>query len=1118
MIYVYKASAGSGKTFRLVRQYLKLLLGKKQTNGEYRLNGQPGLAHRSILAITFTNKATNEMKSRIIQELDTLRNKDAKQEHMDYLTKELHTTPEKIHAAAEVALKGLLHDYTNFNVSTIDTFFQLILRTFAYESELSYNYNVELSLDYVTSVGISDLKQSLQLKSKDKDIHLLISWLEEFMMDKIRKGNSWNIFNQSTDSYGTTLYSFAKNLSNEKVQQNQERLEYFLQNKSKITDFCKLLKEKENEEWDKVKRNVDRFNAITADFPFSRDINPVAALAQQQFNGLDKKKQKSAFSKIGNEKKMFTKKVWESGAEARSGEMRDCLEDLRQSFAKLNTYDLITEQLYYLGLLGDIQSNIRQFTADNNLVMLSDTNEMLKKIISEDDAPFIYERVGVRLEHFLIDEFQDTSQMQWENMLPLIRNSLANGNDSLIIGDVKQSIYRFRNSDPRLLKEQIYRDFPKESIVSEGDDIESNTNWRSSRHVIQWNNTFFTILANMLGMQDIYSNVIQQVAKKNWDNLGHVRIEQLEKVDKTETDPGLVRMIDDIYSLLDHGYSQKDITILVNTNKEGETVISHLLKHNETNQDPDKAVLSVVSEESLLIKNSPAVKIIVSILAELDNSNGNKTDDNGENRLAGKNLALIRSRFDYYANNDPTKTISEAFEAALNETEAIDAKALLSSGDCAGLDAIVNHIISAYISDEMRRENTAYIQAFQDCVIAYMANYGSNLHMFLKWWDEVKTKRSISSSDDIDAIKVMTVHKSKGLEFPCVIIPFCDWEFDKGGQEWISQTAELANALGIKDPDKLPPILPIKRSGDTENLFSKEFEELKHDSVMDSLNKTYVAFTRAVNELIVYFKETKVDEEGIKNMPQALMSVFGTNQTTVTALLKDNAQRVKDQNKGKSIDDIVAIYSNLTIAPNEYYNNGIFELGTSTTKEKKDKEAKTENRRHTMPAYEVINRPEIWQFDLPDLIMEQRDSLQYRGIVLHNIMRKIHVAADKDHVIRTFKERGLINKKEMEEFNEIITRGLNNPDAAVWFQKGNKLLQERTIVNEEGKEYRPDRVVRTPDGRTIVIDYKFGEAENKKYITQVRNYMNIISKATSGCHPEGYVWYVTEEKIIPVNN
>lgn len=171
-----------------------------------------------------------------------------------------------------------------------------------------------------------------------------------------------------------------------------------------------------------------------------------------------------------------------------------------------------------------------------------------------------------------------------------------------------------------------------------------------------------------------------------------------------------------------------------------------------------------------------------------------------------------------------------------------------------------------------------------------------------------------------------------------------------------------------------------------------------------------------------------------------------------------------------------------------------------------------------MPAYEVINRPEIWQFDLPDLIMEQRDSLQYRGIVLHNIMRKIHVAADKDHVIRTFKERGLINKKEMEEFNEIITRGLNNPDAAVWFQKGNKLLQERTIVNEEGKEYRPDRVVRTPDGRTIVIDYKFGEAENKKYITQVRNYMNIISKATSGCHPEGYVWYVTEEKIIPVNN
>lgn len=1117
MIYVYKASAGSGKTFTLVRQYLKLLLGKKQTNGEYRLNEKPGLAHRSILAITFTNKATNEMKSRIIQELDTLRDKNAKQVHMDYLTAELHTTPEKIHAAAEIALKGLLHDYTNFNVSTIDTFFQLILRTFAYESELSYNYNVELSLEYVASVGISDLKQSLQLKSKDKDVQLLINWLEEFMMEKIRKGNSWNIFNQSTDSYGTTLYSFAKNLSNEKVQQNQERLEYFLQNKSKITEFCKLLKKKEDEEWRNVIQNVDKFNAITADFKFFRNINPVAPLARQRTDGLDKKKQESAFSKIGNEEKMFTQKVWNSGAEEKSGAMRQCLEELRESFAKLNSYSLITDQLYYLGLLGDIQSNIRQFTADNNLVMLSDTNEMLKKIISEDDAPFIYERVGVRLEHFLIDEFQDTSQMQWENMRPLVLNSLASDNDSLIIGDVKQSIYRFRNSDPRLLKEQIYRDFPKESVVSQGDDIESNTNWRSSRHVIQWNNTFFTILADMLGMQDIYSNVIQKVAEKNWDNLGHVRIEKLDKPAKGEIKPGLVRMIDDIYSLLDRGYSQKDITILVNRNTEGEMVISHLLKHNEENQDPDKAILSVVSEESLLIKNSPAVKIIVSILAELDNSI-DKPDADNKSLLAGKNLALIRSRFNYYANNDTTKSTSEAFEAALMETTAIDSKALLSSGDCAGLDAIVDHIINAYIPEDMRRENTAYIQAFQDSVIAYMGNYGSNLHMFLKWWEEVKKKRSISSSDDIDAIKVMTIHKSKGLEFPCVIIPFCEWEFDKGGQEWISQTAELADALGIKDPDKIPPILPVKRSGDYENLFKKEFDELKHDSVMDSLNKTYVAFTRAANELIVYFEgsESKITE--IKTMPHALMSAFGATEIAVNTLLRNNALRVKDKNNGKSVDEIVAIYNNLTITPANYFSNGIFELGTPTEKKKKGNEAPAENRRYTMPSYEVINRPEIWQFDLPDLIMEQRDSQQYRGIVLHNIMRKIHVASDKNHVIRTFKERGLINSEEMKEFDEIITRGLSLPDAAVWFQKGNKLLQERTIVNSEGKEYRPDRVVKTPDGRTIIIDYKFGEAESKKYISQVKNYMNIISKAIPGCKPEGYVWYVTEGKIIPVNN
>ena len=1083
MITVYKASAGSGKTFNLVKEYLKFLLGKKNEDGTYSLDRHLKEKHGQILAITFTNKATEEMKKRIIDELDTLSFHTPESPYAADLCKTFAVDEKALQKASQTALKQLLHDYGNFNISTIDAFFQLILRTFAYEVELSGNYNVELNDDYAIAVGISNLKQQLHESGSSPESRMLRQWLIDFMKARIDEGKSWDIFRMPTgQTSGSDIYSFARDLSKEAVKRNIDKLAEYLKDNGKITRFKESLQESLRKSRGKISDACALFRSVTAEYrpeDFNRKFN-------EKFQGEPDAKTIEQICKAeGKPDKWFKKKPLATASADVIDGINRSIKQLREASDEMSSAKMILSNLYFLGLLGDISANILDFTKENNLIMLSDTNEMLKKIINKDDAPFIYERVGIRLKNFLIDEFQDTSKMQWENLEPLVANSLAEGNDNLIIGDVKQSIYRFRNSDPTILKDDIYRTFGRQ-ITDIGTSLKENTNWRSASNIVRWNNTLFTLLAKRLGMDDIYSNVVQQVAPRNAGNPGHVRIEWVESgEDNGYTAVVLDRMIADIRDALSRGYQQRDIAILVNKRAEGQSVIARIL--DDGRGRPDGERINVVSEESLIIRKSPAVKTIMAILATLD-SQSNYRQDGGENGRK-KSLAVIIKQFESNLSNG--KNVTEALTEAVGSDDRIDRGALLGNNAATSLNAIIDRIVETHLTKEMADSQTPFIQALQDLVTDFEERYGSDLHQFLKYWESTGKNTTISSPDNIQAVNVMTIHKSKGLEFPCVIIPFCNWDLEKSSQmEWVE--SERIRLEGVPE-DCIPPIMPVVRSKKTaDTIFRDVFAEMSHANILDSLNKTYVAFTRAGEELIAYIPEDPKKQGEIGGY---IMEIAASGQRAIDEACNLPGDGIAEQ----------------LLAPADYFDGGILEIGEPQPPFKRHKEDGGTTKKE-MPGYHITARPEIWKFDVPDTVAESHDSPKYKGTVMHRIMCRIRHGKDADKAIRQFLTKGIITPLEAEEYGEIIRRGLENPEAAEWFAEGNRIISERAVADGKGNTYRPDRIVATPDGRTIVIDYKFGEKEDKRYLRQVANYMRLI-EACGFPAAEGYVWYVPENII-----
>ena len=1099
MILINKASAGSGKTYTLVKEYLIMLLGKKTEGGNYILDKHPNDNHRYILAITFTNKATEEMKSRIVETLDVLASNPDESPYITDLTTMLGASKDDISKSAGIAERQMLEDYTNFNVCTIDTFFQKILRTFAYEVNLSSNYGVELNDEYVVELGVNNLKTRLHDESGKKN-KSLSHWLWMFVQDSMKNGSSWDVFYKpkSKKTVDNSLYNFAKVLTNEVVKKNSKQLFDFLADPKNIQAFNVALNSGITNLIPKVKECVSNIYELLKgpDIKANKNFTNFLDVLNNSANpflikDLDKKVEK----KIADQS--FVNK---NSASVNDIAICDCLTQILDNNTVYASHKKILDLTYQLGLLGDINASMQDFTNENNTILLSGTNDIVKRIIDGCETPFIYERIGMYLHNFLLDEFQDTSRMQWENLLPLVRNGLANGHDSLIIGDVKQSIYRFRNSDPQLLHSQLKVDFSNDSIkYNEGRSI----NWRSARNIVHWNNAFFRFLSMALNMDEFYADVEQEVSPKNEKLPGHVVVARREIPDKKKDTDGsndceiknddnsndndsnfkewaIEKMIVDLQSLLARGFKQKDIAVLSNTNREGQLAISRIMKWNIEN--PDKQ-MKVVSEESLLVISSPAVRIVVNILKMLDRCEAHNED--------GREMPMVLRRFE--ANRSEGMDTSEAFEDAIvskDEDIADYIDRLYETSKSACLDSVVEQIIKSQLSKQMTEENTPYLLAFLDSVVDFMSRYGSNIHHFLKWWDKVGPGLSISSPDNIDAIRVITIHKSKGLQFPCVLIPMFDWNFDQSSIEWI-ETAGFKDKLpkGVA----IPPIVPVKRDN-KRTLFDKEFKKIARSNIMDSLNKTYVACTRAQYELIIYTENNK--ELGLQL--SQFLETCRNNNNGIAPTPTENCDPDVVYELGKPMlrSDIPALNSDDNALPDN-----------------------VESR--IMPPYSVVSDVDRWKLTSPDIIIDVRGTTRWVGEMLHKVMERVRTPKNLKKAFGRALHRGMITEEEHDEYLALLSKRLADPRVADWFANDNRLMLERSVTIGGNGQKRPDRVVMKPNGEIIIVDYKFGDRSDDndtKYKRQVAGYKRAVCDAL-GCRPDcvsGYVWYIHSGDILAV--
>ena len=1111
MLQIIKASAGSGKTYTLALEYISLLLGEKDGKGRFRLARSGGREyHRHILAVTFTNKATEEMKERIVKELAVLAGlwNDGDSPYMATLCHRFGVEDEKlIRKAAYTALYELLFDFTNFNVSTIDSFFQVILRTFAGEVDVPYDYNIELNERYAMKVGIHDFLS--KIKGVKGASNQTLGWINNYVREQIDEGGNWNIFSSASNDDSDTLFKFASVINTEIFRREHVGMENFL-----IDNDGANIGLLQKHVADCVKESEHDIVAIATSLmsmidchgfsEYMKKSGPAKVIKDFAAGNIKTNDSKTlnnifvyldapedAFKKIPKNKPQPDAVIRIMAPEM--GRMKQLLYDLL-------TYKAIYKNIYMLGLLGNISRSVFQYRKDNNLILLSDTNELLHDVINEQDAPFIYERIGVWINNFLIDEFQDTSALQWDNLKPLLSQSLSCDNDNLIIGDEKQCIYRFRNSYPSLLQYQVKEAFPQQSEIEGSKSV----NWRSAPCIIKFNNAFFTEFAKFMGLGDIYANVVQQVNSKKRQVKGYVKVD-LISTDKAVTDEQgedlkfkeivLDRLPERVCELLDRGYRQNDIAILVDTNIEGSIVIKRLLEYNRGQNVRHN--LKVISSDSLLLKNSPSVRLIIShlryigIAADMVESDGKI---NNKRELNEKLHRLLR-RYENGINKgqSPEESLENCFADVVGLEQAVDEmNEFIPRGNSSySIVSIVERIIEKTISPEALDRENAFIQALQDYVIEFAGKGNPSIRSFMNWWDRVCDKLSITSPSGIDAVNVMTIHKSKGLEFPCVIIPFANWKMCKiDSTIWIPG-ADIVDTGVISAEKKtiVPPLVPVKYFKQIAgSKLGAAYSKLERESMSDSLNKTYVAFTRAVDELHVFAERKESKGTG----PTLTLDEFLSSYEDMLG-------------RSKTVDELNDAYGADVAIGVEGGKNG-FEAGVPTLNDRADV---VEEDVMPMSPYFVENRHDLVKYVMPEVYYTEQ---QERGILLHKILGMIHDCGEVEKVLLYCRSHCVIVPSEYEEVSSIIKEIIaQNDEVSRWFAPGNRVYNERAI-SAEGKKIRPDRVIITPDGRTVVIDYKFGNAHVSKYHEQVRHYMKIVSDAGL-TNVSGFIWYPLEKRI-----
>ena len=1084
MLTVYRASAGSGKTFTLAVEYIKLLV-------------QNPLAYRQTLAVTFTNKATEEMKMRILSQLYGIwQQLPDSHDYIEKVCTELNVTPEHAAEQAGKALTQLLHNYSYFRVETIDSFFQSVLRNLARELELTANLRVGLNDVQVEEQAVDQMIDGLQKTDK------MLSWLLRYIMDSIGDDRSWNVIGQ--------IKQFGRTIFRDYYKQESRELNAVIAREGFIDDYAKMLQAI------RAKAKA-RMAAIAQDF-----FETIAqeGLTVDDFSGKNRGVC-SIFIKLQRgemDDSIITKTVAEAVDEpskwyaktSTCGEvihalaeghlcslLRQAIDEQPRQWRLFKSADLTLRHLSQLRLLNSIETRVRMMNEEANRFLLSDTQQLLHDVIDGSDSPFIFEKIGTQLEHIMIDEFQDTSTVQWKNFKVLLREALSHrGGSGLIVGDVKQSIYRWRSGDWRLLA-GIQEEFAstgkkmvngQRSMVNGPVTIKKlDTNYRSEPCIINFNNAFFTEAARL---EDVsaYDDVCQHWPKGKPMN-GHVEVTLLPSEGYAEA--MLTHVSDCIKRLIDAGAKPRDIAILVRNNAHIPLLANHLLEtQNSQIVDGQIVNIDVVSDEAFRLDASPAVQLIVAALRY----------------IAHPNDVIVRAFLAKATSGRVDGSLPPAFADHIDE---------LSRQPLYELTEQLYAIFSKGVSPEEGRvegavplsSHAAYLYTFYDKVAEYVGENSGGVNDFLRYWDETLCSTTIQSPE-MNGLRIISIHKSKGLEFPHVIIPFCDWRLEHSDILWCHPKEEPFSQL---------PLAPIDYSakGMKGTIYEDDYNEEHQQTLVDNLNLLYVAFTRASRNLFVLGRRgSKASRSAL--IEQVLQSPTFTLEGTYSCSCPQDSDGLLHFEYGT----LTPFPRNSQIVNRQIVNNQnpFLQKSTPLTVQMAVYSHKTplgQSNQSTRFAAGEDDNSQIVNGQIVNGVSGQIANYIQLGNVLHNVFSTIHTQSDIDQALLMLEQEGIIYDQEItrQRLEQLIRKRLADPRVADWFSPRWKLYNECTIITPDGQSFRPDRVM-TDGQQTIVVDFKFGN-ERDSYHDQVRDYMSLLTQMGMP-NVTGYLWFVYSNKIVPV--
>lgn len=1073
---VYKASAGSGKTFTLSIEYIKLLINDPTS-------------FRSTLAVTFTNKATEEMKVRILSQLYGIwkRLPDSKS-YIEKIKTDMDVTEEFMAERAGMALHNIVNNYSYFRIETIDSFFQSVLRNLARELDLTANLRVELNDYQIERNAVDDLIDNL---SEDDQV---LAWIMDYIHENLQDDKNWNVIGQ--------IKKFGENIFREFYKTNSKLLNEKLLEEGFFKQYTSKLRNLRNEAEAEIVNEAELFfdilnnNGIDIqDLSYGKS-GPAGYFVKIRSGVYDESlitsRVKTAMDNGNGDG--WVKKTADAELKAiASSKLAPALINAEKTRSRnwpiYQSAVLTLRHLNQLRLLNSIENKVRDMNQEANRFLLSDTHTLLHSLIKDSDSPFIFEKIGTRLNNIMIDEFQDTSTVQWQNFKVLLEECMSHSSEqgNLIVGDVKQSIYRWRSGDWRMLN-NIEREFPTMRNMLNVKSLD--TNYRSSRRVINFNNAFFTQAAEIEykelttgdELQDENTDNSAEQLKKAYSDVeqkvpdfrkqtGYVSVELLPQDDYLEQT--LQKTADAVRELLEAGAESSDIAIIVRSN----STIQQLAEYFAEAM-PD---VRIVSDEAFRLDSADSVNIIVNAMHCLTH-NDDKISRTYiakayQIRVLGKDNELV----------DRLLATEDGVNNALPKQYANNTPDLLAMP----LYELAEKLYDIFGLKNIEGED-AYIYAFYDCLTDYLKNNTADIDKFVEEWDDSICSKTIQVNTT-QGIRLITIHKSKGLEFENVIIPFCDWSIEKTNTIWCSPKVAPFNEL---------PLVPVdfnaKQMKGT--IFEDDYNDEHLQNCVDNLNLLYVAFTRASQSLYVLARRGNANqrsytiEEAIGNMEleDGILEGDPSDKKSIIKYIYGTLETA-DKKKATQSDNIfMPQVSNKNVKMVTYDSHTDFRQS---------------------------NKSREFVCDEDDSNSEEKQRLAYikTGRVLHHLFATINTTDDIEPSLKKLEIEGLIEDSNLtcESLRKMLHKRLENKQVADWFSGRWQLFNECTILDYDEatdmvKEHRPDRVMKDGD-KVVIVDFKFG-AYRPEYTDQVRRYIS-LTKGMGYEDVKGYLWFVYTNNI-----